>query len=92
MIPGVITSQSGGRQFDGKDITKYSMFVGGLNATNNALRQYSPLVNGYCRLFMVRAPFVLLSFTIGMNQLYVKALQKLRWKSTEIGKALTFKT
>lgn len=67
MIPGVITSQSGGRQFDGKDITKYSMFVGGLNATNNALRQYSPLVNGYCRLFMVRAPFVLLHIFSGGN-------------------------
>ena len=44
MIDGVITSQSGARQFDGTDITKYSLFVGGVNATNHALRQYSPLV------------------------------------------------
>ena len=27
-IPGVITSQTGGRTFDAPDMTKYSMFVG----------------------------------------------------------------
>lgn len=70
MIDGVITSQSGGRQFDGTDITKYSMFVGGVNATNKALRQYSPLVNGYCRLFMVRPPFALLHIMAGGNPAY----------------------
>ena len=32
------------------------MFVGGLNATNHALKNYSPLLNGYGRLFMVRPP------------------------------------
>ena len=60
-IPIVITSQSGGRQFDGTNLTKYSMFVGGVNATNNALRQYTPLVNGYCRLFMVRPPYAIMN-------------------------------
>lgn len=70
MIDGVITSQTGGRQFDGTDITKYSMFVGGVNATNNALRQYSPLVNGYCRLFMVRPPYALLHLMAGGNPAY----------------------
>lgn len=64
-IDGVITSQTGGRQFDGTNLTKYSMFVGGVNATNNALRQYSPLVNGYGRLFMVRPPYALLKIFAG---------------------------
>lgn len=64
-IPNVITSQTGGRQFDGKNITKYSMFVGGVNATNNALRQYTPLVNGYCRLFMVRPPYAIMNIFAG---------------------------
>ena len=67
MIDGVITCQSGARQFDGTNITKYSLFVGGVNATNNALRQYTPLVNGFCRLFMVRPPFALLNIFAGGN-------------------------
>lgn len=55
-IKGVITSQTGGRQFDAPNMTKYSMFVGGTNATHHALLNYSPLLNGYGRLFMVRPP------------------------------------
>jgi len=64
-IPGVITSQTGGRQFDGKDIVKYSLFVGGLNATHHALMNYSPLVNGNNRLFMVRPPRAILKMFAG---------------------------
>lgn len=58
-IKSVITSQTGGRQFDAPDMTKYSMFVGGTNATHHALRNYSPLLNGYGRLFMVRPPLAI---------------------------------
>lgn len=64
-IPGVITSQTGGREFDGKDLTKYSMFVGGTNATHHALRNYSPLLNGFGRLFMVRPPKAILKMFAG---------------------------
>ena len=67
MIPGVITSQTGGRQYEGKDMTKYSMFVGGTNATHHALRNYSPLTNGYGRLFMVRPPFAILKMFAGSD-------------------------
>lgn len=66
-IPGVITSQTGGRQFDGRDMTKYSMFVGGVNATHHALRNYSPLLNGYGRLFMVRPPKAILKMFAGSD-------------------------
>lgn len=69
-IPGVITSQTGGRQFDGADMTKYSMFVGGTNATHHALRNYSPLLNGYGRLFMVRPPKAILKMFAG-NDAYL---------------------
>ena len=58
-IKGVITSQTGGRQFDAPDLTKYSMFVGGTNATHHALRNYSPMLNGFGRLFMVRSPLAI---------------------------------
>jgi hypothetical protein len=58
-IPNVITSQTGGRQYNAPDMTKYSMFVGGVNATHHALRNYSPMLNGFGRLFMVRVPHII---------------------------------
>lgn len=64
-IPGVITSQTGGRIYDAPDMTNYSMFVGGVNATHHALRNYSPLLNGYGRLFMVRPPRAILKMFAG---------------------------
>lgn len=64
-IPGVITAQTGGRQFDAPDFTKYSMFVGGTNATHHALRNYSPMLNGFGRLFMVRPPAAILKMFAG---------------------------
>ena len=66
-IPGVITAQTGGRQFDGANMTKYSMFVGGTNATHHALQNYSPMLNGYGRLFMVRPPIALLKMFAGSD-------------------------
>ena len=70
MIPGVITAQTGGRIFDAPDMTKYSMFVGGVNATNHALRNYSPMLNGFGRLFMVRPPRAILKMFAG-NDAYL---------------------
>lgn len=64
-IPGVITAQTGGKIFDAPHLTEYSMFVGGTNATHHALRNYSPLLNGNGRLFMVRPPKVLLKMFAG---------------------------
>lgn len=39
------------------DITKYSLFLGGLNATHQALEQYDPLTTGYSRIFFLRMPY-----------------------------------
>lgn len=58
-INNVITAQTGGRQFNGTDFTKYSMFVGGTNATHHALLNYSPLMNGFVRIFIVRSPYAI---------------------------------
>ena len=54
-----ITIQTGAHQFSHSDITKYSLFMGGLNATHDVLKQYDPLTTGYYRLFMVREPVFL---------------------------------
>lgn len=64
-IPNVITSQTGGKQFNGKNMTKYSMFVGGTNATHHALLNYSPVLNNFGRLFMVRPPYAVLKAFAG---------------------------
>ena len=69
-ISNVITSQTGGRQFDAPDLTKYSMFVGGTNATHHALRNYSPMLNGFGRLFMVRPPLAIAKMFAGGDDLY----------------------
>lgn len=42
--------------FDGKDMTKYSLFMGGLNVKHKALEQYSPQKTGYARIFLVKMP------------------------------------
>lgn len=63
----VITGQTGARQFNGKGITDYSLFVGGVNATHHALAKYSPLMNGFGRLFMVRSPKILSQY-FAVNQ------------------------
>lgn len=69
-IQGVITSQTGGRQFNAPDFTKYSQFVGGVNSTHHALRNYSPMMNGFGRLFMVRQPHAIAKMFAGGDDLY----------------------
>lgn len=39
-----------------KDVTKYSLFLGGLNVKAKALEQYDPLKTGYTRIFFVQMP------------------------------------
>jgi hypothetical protein len=69
-MPNVITAQTGGRQFDSPDILKYSLFVGGVNATHHALSNYSPLMDGFGRLFMVRPPKAIAKMFAGGDNIY----------------------
>lgn len=39
-----------------KDMTKYSLFLGGLDVTSKSLEIYDPLKTGYARIFMVKMP------------------------------------
>jgi hypothetical protein len=71
-MPKVITSQTGGREFNQPDLLKYSLFVGGVNATFHALRNYSPMLNGFGRLFMVRPPYAILKMFAGNDNIYSK--------------------
>lgn len=69
-LSNVITAQTGGRQFDAPNFTKYSMFVGGTNATHHALENYSPMMNGFGRLFMVRTPIAIAKMFAGGDDIY----------------------
>jgi hypothetical protein len=51
----VTSIQSNIKHFN-KDMTKYSLFLGGLNVKSDALEQYSPLKTGYARIFLVKMP------------------------------------
>lgn len=52
----ISTIQTGAHQFNTNGITKYSLMMGGLNVTRDALAMYDPQIGGYYRIFMVRKP------------------------------------
>jgi len=52
----VRTLQSNIKEYDSSFITNYSLFLGGLNATQSSLEQYDPLKTGYNRIFLLRMP------------------------------------
>lgn len=62
-----ITFQTGARRFEGTNFTKYSGFIGGNNSTYHSLLQFSPQVNGFGRLFMVRQPYVVARYFAGSS-------------------------
>lgn len=49
------TLQSNIKVYD-KDMTRYSLFLGGLNVKSSAIEQYDPLVTGFGRIFFVKMP------------------------------------
>ena len=55
----ISTIQSGIKHHTNDDLTKYALFMGGLNVTHDVLVNYDPLKTGYGRLFMIRKPIFL---------------------------------
>ncbi len=55
----ISTIQSGIKHHSNEDLTKYALFMGGLNVTHDVLVNYDPLKTGYGRLFMIRKPVFL---------------------------------
>lgn len=49
------TLQTNIKTYD-KDMTRYSLFLGGLNVKSSALEQYDPLVTGFGRIFFLKMP------------------------------------
>ena len=52
----VQTLQSNIKKYNSDFITNYSLFLGGLNATQKSLEQYDPLKTGYNRIFFIKMP------------------------------------
>ena len=53
----VKTLQSNIKNYDDKDfLTNYSLFLGSVDTTNQALKMYDPLRNGRARIFFLRMP------------------------------------
>lgn len=59
MATDISTIQSGIKQHEKDDLTKYALFLGGTNVTHEVLKNYDPLKTGYGRLFMIRKPIFL---------------------------------
>ena len=59
MADTINTIQAGIKSHDKSDLTKYALFMGGLNVTHDVLANYDPLKTGYGRLFMIRKPLFL---------------------------------
>lgn len=55
----ISTIQSGIKHHTNDDLTKYALFMGGLNVTHDVLVNYDPLKTGYGRLFMIQKPVFL---------------------------------
>lgn len=53
------TIQSSIKNHTNENLTKYALFMGGLNVTHDVLVNYDPLKTGYGRLFMIRQPVFL---------------------------------
>ena len=56
MATKVNTLQSNIKKYDSSFVTNYSLFIGGVNATQKALEQYDPLKTGYNRIFFIKMP------------------------------------
>lgn len=52
----VNTLQSNIKKYDKNFIKNYSLFLGGLNATQKSLEMYDPLKTGYSRIFFLKMP------------------------------------
>lgn len=76
------TIQTGAHQASMSNITQYSLMLGGLNVTHDALQQYDPLITGYGRLFMVRKPLTMTKLLSNKFDIFKHILE---YGNTQIG-------
>lgn len=57
-----ITIQTGAHQFNGAEIMKYALTLGGLDTRFQSLKQWDPQIGVYPRIFMVRKPIAVVEY------------------------------
>lgn len=70
-----LTGQSGIHSHRDQNLTKHSLFMGGLNTKNAALQQYTPLKTGYARIFVVRMPKFMTTIAPNMSKRFKHMLE-----------------
>lgn len=78
-----LTFQTGIHEHTSSNLTKYALFLGGLNVTRNALEQYDPLRTGFGRIFMIRKP-IFLDNVPGMDKKLKKFKHILEYGNTGV--------
>ena len=63
-----ITIQSNIKSHTDTNLTKYALFLGGLDVTHDVLASYDPFIGGKARLFMTRMPTFLLDSKKGIPE------------------------
>ena len=76
------TIQTNIKSHNQDDLTKYALFLGGLDVTHDVLQKYDPFRRGYARIFMVRQPLFVLN---ALPDQMKKFKHILEWANTSIG-------
>jgi hypothetical protein len=78
------TSQSYIKSHTDENLTKYALFLGGLDVTHDVLASYDPFIGGKARLFMTRTPSFIDCAESGMQSKFKKFKHILEYANTAI--------
>jgi len=78
------TIQSGIKQHTDENITKYALFLGGLDVTHDVLASYDPFIGGKGRIFMTRVPTFTIDATNGIKDKMRKFKHILEYANTGV--------
>jgi len=79
-----VTIQQGIKTHDDAQLTKYALFLGGLDVTHDVLASYDPFIGGKARLFMTRMPTFMLDKQNGIPEQLKKFKHVLEYANTGI--------
>jgi len=79
-----VTIQQNIKTHEDADLTKYALFLGGLDVTHDVLATYDPFIGGKARLFMTRMPTFTLDKTNGIPDKMRKFKHVLEYANTGI--------
>ena len=79
-----VTIQQNIKSHKDANLTKYALFLGGLDVTHDVLASYDPFIGGKARLFMTRMPTFLLDKSKGIPEKMKKFKHVLEYANTGI--------